>query len=118
MTDDILWQAIRSANERWSSGGAVEFPPPPRWEPPAAVVGTNERQFSQLLREPVPTVPTVPTAESEGRNAERRERVAALRMDWEERAAILEYVCGLTRVEAEARAAEELGLWDDKEPID
>lgn len=117
MTDDLLWKAIRSANERWSLGGAVEFPPPPRWEPLEAAVGTDEHQCFPLLREPVPTVPTVPTAESEGRNAERRERVAALRMDWEERAAILEYDCGLTRVEAEAQAAEELGLWDDKGPI-
>jgi len=38
-------------------------------------------------------------------------------MDWEERAAILEYCSGLTRVEAEARAAEELGFWDHEAQI-
>lgn len=117
MTDDILWRAIRSANERWSPGGTVEFPPPPRWEPPPEPVGTEIKQSSPLLSAPVPTVPTVPTAESEECSAERREREAARRMDWEERAAILEYCSGLTRVEAEARAAEELGFWDHEAQI-
>ena len=118
MTDDLLWKAIRSANERWSPGGPVEFPPPPRWEPPPEPVGTEIKQSSPLLSEPVPTVPTVPTAECEDRNAERRERLEARRMEWEERAAVLEYVCGLTRAGAEAWAAEELGFSDGQRPAD
>jgi len=115
VTDDLLWRAIRSANERWSPSGPVEFPPPPRWEPPPEPVGTEIKQSFHAFSAPVPTVPTVPTAKGEEWSAERREREAALRMDWEERAAILEYCCGLTRVEAEAQAAEELGFWDHLE---
>jgi hypothetical protein len=115
VTEDPLWLAIRLANERLSPDGLAEFPPPPRWEPSPEPVGTEIRQPFSLLSDPVPAAPTVPNSESEKCCAKRREREAALQMDREERAAILEYCCGLTRVEAEARAAKELGFWDHKE---
>ncbi len=109
-TDDPLWMAIKAAHEWVSPDGVKRFPPNPRWEPSAASVGTENDALDQSLKEPVPTVPTVPT-EKQKERASAADGVAADAW-WtrEERAAILEFEGGFSRIEAERRAAEELDL--------
>ena len=75
------------------------------------MVGTDKDISDQYVSGAVPTVPTVPTKKekectrgSEGGDLE-------VRADWEERAAILEFDCGLSRADAEARARGELDEW-------
>jgi hypothetical protein len=53
----------------------------------------------------VPTVPTVPTTFDKRQGSPPVERAKIDPGEWEERAAILEYECGLKRAEAERLAA-------------
>lgn len=96
--EDPLWRAIRAAHERWSPDTAARFPPSRQWEPGEPELGTEKAAFDQELTAAVPGVPAVPGVSEE-----------EARMEWEERAAILEFEGGFARAEAERRATRELG---------
>lgn len=104
MADDLLWAAIRAAHARWSPGSMELFPPSPRWEQQAGLVGVDIAVSDQAVACPGPTDPTDPTEKQDEWVWPPPDDDPNGMGDWEERAAILEFDAGLSRCEAERLA--------------
>lgn len=85
-------------------------------EPEQAQAGTEKASEDQKLVESVPAVPTVPSISEQPQPLTRAERREAEAMEWQERAAVLEFSGGLSREEAEEQAAAELNYHRPTEP--
>jgi hypothetical protein len=103
-TDDRLSAAILEARYRWRE----LFPPKIRWEPESQMVGTDIGKPDQRLTPAVPTVPTVPTKKRDTPSWIEPDAHVAAWVEWVERSAIYEFSGGLTRAEAEAKAAQDM----------
>lgn len=104
VSDDPLWAAIRAAHERWSPTSAGVFPPSPGWEQRSGVVGAEISLPSQSVSDGVPTDPTDPTQKQDEWSWPAPATDPDDAGEWEERAAILEFDAGLSRLEAERLA--------------
>ena len=107
-TEDPLWAAIRRVRRRL--GGSDQFPPSPPWEPSQQAGGSEIIQPGQSVDAPGPTVPTVTTTKEETTQFRALQTAHAVRGDWEERAAILEFEAQLDRATAERLALEEVRI--------
>lgn len=83
-------------------------------EPDFAKVGTKKADLDQSAAFVVPGVPSVPTTFEDHRARAFAGGEVSGWAEWQERAAILEYCGGFSRLEAEARASSELGYWSDR----
>lgn len=83
-------------------------PPVGRWGPTASAVVTEERPSDQGLSGKVPTVPTVTTPNHKNREHDVPDAHVSAWFEWVERAAWLEFGCGLDRTTAERQATAEI----------
>lgn len=109
MTDDPLWEAITAAHARWSPGGPERSPARSEWGLPQAVAGDRSNLMPQGVAVAVPRVPRVPSEKQDTRQRTSDELAADAWASWEERAAILEHVAGVSRIQAERLTMAELG---------
>lgn len=79
-------------------------PPVDRWGPSGPAVVTEEAFSDQGLDDEVPTVPTVTTTIHKNRGHEVPDAHVSAWFEWGERAAWLEFGCGLDRTTAERQA--------------
>jgi hypothetical protein len=98
-----LWGRHRPGERAGSHPFPMGTAPAVEWEPENSAV-------KQQLTEPVPGIPTVPTEFDKGVEPGSAGCGLAGMVEWEERAAILEFDGGMSRREAELRAAAELGF--------
>lgn len=109
MTDDPLWEAITAAHARWSPGRPERSPARSNWGLPLTAAGDRPNLTPQGVASAVPRVPRVPSEKQDIRQRTSGEVAADGWADWEERAAILEYVAGMSRIQAERLTEAELG---------
>lgn len=108
-TDDALQAAILASHVRWSATPDERFPVSPGWEPLSSDLGTENHSLNPGVDGSVPSVPTVPNQIRDSRHRTTSPDEAEALVTWLERAAIHEYDGGMSRAEAEARTALELG---------
>lgn len=82
-------------------------PPPRGWGPPSREVGTQKGGHEQGDMASVPTAPTVPTENMKVRSSAAADAHVCAWYEWGERAAWLEFGCGLDRTTAERQATAE-----------
>lgn len=82
-------------------------PPVDQWGPFALAVATQEGVPDQQLSGQVPTFPTVTTANHKNREHDVPDAHVSAWFEWGERAAWLEFGCGLDRTAAERQATAE-----------
>ncbi len=82
-------------------------PPPAGWGPASREVGTPKGLDGQGDKTTVPTAPTVPTENRKVRSSADADAHVCAWYEWGERAAWLEFGCGLDRTTAERQATAE-----------
>ena len=85
-------------------------------EPERKLPGTENADQDQTVIAAVPAVPTVPSVSEHQQRLTHAERREAEAMEWQERAAVLEFSGGLSREDAEQQAALELNYHRPVEP--